>query len=139
MSRFSFHFHCWVGVERNIDELFPWFTNFCLLESIFSRSHFSFSATTHFISQSLALLSRFGASSLLTWSFSTESHLSWPKFWVGIQSGLYLSHSFAAFPKIKCLPQTHAWSKMLSVRSSRLTAEIHFFHLYSERFLISMP
>ena len=71
------------------------------------------------ISRSLALSSRFAAASRSAWSFSTESHLSWPKFWVGIQSG------FAGFPEIKCLPQTRPWSKVLSVRSFRQMAEIH--------------
>ena len=63
--------------------------------------------------------------STASWSRSVwPVFLLCPKFRVGTQSTLNLSHDFAAFPETKCFPHTRSFSKMVSVKSSLLIAEI---------------
>ena len=72
-------------------------------------------------SRSLALSLRFAAASL--WCARSVAFLC-PKSNVGTQSILYLSQLLAALPETKCFSHTRSFSKISSVRSSRLIAEI---------------
>ena len=58
----------------------------CFLDSISSQSCLSRSPATRFSSRPLALSSRLAATSRSAWSFSTEPHFGWPRFWVGTKS-----------------------------------------------------
>ena len=114
-------------------------------DSLTLKSFFSLSD-----SRSFALLANAGfftnsRSLALSLLFAAWSRSVWPvfllclKFRVGTQSTLNLSHDFAAFPETKCFPHTRSFSKMVSVRSSLLIAEIQRDLRSSDNSLASCP
>ena len=74
--------HCWFDIERNVDNLYSWLINYLFFGlDFFPELPFTFSWNTFQLTTS-----RLAATSRSAWSFSTEPHFWWPRFWVGTKS-----------------------------------------------------
>ena len=90
-------------------------------------------------------LSRFRLSDIL-WARSCCSFvtavlltLSCPRCRLGVQSELYLSHRLAALPEWKWMLQTRSFSRIFSVKSSRLMAANHLVRRSVDKTSVSSP